>query len=224
MMHPGTCMEIAYASLASICVRGEFFGKSAHAAASPWKGINALDAMIQLFINLDMARKQLPTTVRMPGIITKGGDRANMVPDHTVCEFSLRGTDKEQAEMVVQKWIECAEAAAKSTGCKFTFQYTGNPYYDMRPDPQLAELFATTWRALGGEEPISDTRSHGSLDIGNLSHHFPCLHPSVRITPDETIGGHTVEFRDATMSDLGKHELLRVIKALSITGSCLQLT
>jgi amidohydrolase len=224
MMHPGTCTEVAYASLASICVRGEFIGKSAHAAASPWKGINALDAMIQLFINVDMARKQLPPTVRMPGIITKGGDRANMVPDHTICEFSLRGTDKEQAEMVVQKWIECAEAAAKSTGCKFTFEYTGNPFYDMRPDPKLAELFKIAWRELGGEEPITEVKSHGSLDIGNLSHRFPCLHPSVRITPDDTFGVHTPEFREATLTSFAADQLARVIKGLACTGCSASVT
>jgi amidohydrolase len=218
MIHPGIYNEVAYSSLACISVIVEFRGRSAHAAASPWKGINALDAMIQLFVNVDMARKQLPPSARMPGVIWKGGERANMVPDFTQAQFSLRGKDKEEAELVYAKFVECAEAAAKATGATMTQSIDGHPYYDMRPNSALAELYKANWMQLGGEEPHTDPKPHGSLDIGNLSHKFPCLHPSVRITYDETIGGHTHEFREATMTPFAQDQLIRAIKTLALTG------
>ncbi|MGI8906667.1 MAG: amidohydrolase [Candidatus Sumerlaeaceae bacterium] len=218
MMHPGIYNEVAYSSLACISVQVEFRGRSAHAAASAWKGINALDAMIQLFVNVDMARKQLPPSVRMPGVILSGGERANMVPDYTKGQFSLRGKDKEEADLVYAKFIECAKAAALATGATMTQHIEGYPYYDMRPDPVLADLYHDNWMELGGEEPHTDPKPHGSLDIGNLSHQFPCLHPSVRITYDESIGGHTHEFREATITDFGNEQLVRAIKALALTG------
>jgi amidohydrolase len=218
MIHPGIYDEVAYSSLACISAIVEFRGRAAHAAASAWKGINALDAMIQLFVSMDAARKQLPPSVRMPGVILHGGERANMVPDYTKAQFSLRGKDKEEAELVYQKFVDCAEGAARATGATVQYKVEGHSYYDMRPNPVLANLYHDNWVTLGGEEPHTDPKPHGSLDIGNLSHHFPCLHPSVRITYDETVGGHTHEFCAATITDFANEQLIRAIKSLALTG------
>lgn len=40
----------------------EFFGKSSHAGAAPWEGVNAVDAIMQGFVNIGLLRQQtLPT-------------------------------------------------------------------------------------------------------------------------------------------------------------------
>jgi amidohydrolase len=218
MMHPGIQTEIAYPSLASIPMRVEFYGRPAHAAASPWKGINALDAMIQLFVTVSQALKQLPTTARMPGIITRGGEAPNVIPALTAARFSLRGSTLEEATLVRDRWLECVEAAARATGCSHRVEPDGNAYADMRPDRGLAENFAAAWGVFGDAPPSQTPPGHGSLDIGNLSHHFPCLHPSIRISHDSTIGGHTTEFRDATITEYGRNQMLRAIKALVATA------
>jgi amidohydrolase len=218
MMHPSLNTEIAYSSLACISVVTEFRGKSAHAAASPWKGVNALDAMIQLFVNLGLALKQMPPTAKAPGVIHKGGERANVIPEHTVASFSLRGRDCDEVQMVLRRLIECGEAAARATGARFEWREDGNTYLDMRPDHRLAALFQEAWLSVGGEEPIRHTVPHGSLDIGNLSHRFPCLHPSIRITDDDTIGGHTREFAEATLTPLAREQMVRAVQALALTG------
>ncbi|MBX7245981.1 MAG: amidohydrolase [Candidatus Sumerlaeaceae bacterium] len=223
MCHPGIYTEVAYSSLACISVVVEFFGKSAHAAASPWKGINALDAMIQLFVTMDQRRKQLPPTAKSPGVILKGGERANMVPDYAKGQFSLRGKDKEESEKVLECLIACGQAAAQSTGARFEWHMDGNPYFDMRPDPKLADEFREVWKDLGGDTPIEKPVPHGSLDIANLSHRFPCLHPSIKITNDETVGGHTHEFAAATVSPLAEEQILRAAKALAVTARKIEL-
>jgi amidohydrolase len=200
MIHPGIYTEVAYASLACISLVVEFFGKTAHSAAAPWKGINALDAMIQLFVSVDLLKKQLPPETRAPGVILHGGDRANMVPDHTKAQFSLRGRNRAEVQEVMRRVVECAHAAARATGARMEHHIEGNQYDEMRPDAKLAAIFRRAWIGVGGEEPAGDVKPHGSLDIGNLSHHFPCLHPSIRITPDDSIGGHTHDFAAATIT------------------------
>lgn len=218
MVHPGSFTEVAYTSLACIGVEFEFFGKTAHAAAAPWKGINALDPMIQLFVGVDLMRKALPPTARTPGVIVKGGSKANVIPDHTVAEFSLRGKDKSEVEYVFNRVLELAKSAASATQTRLEYHIKGNNYWEMRPDAKLAALFKDAWAEVGGEEPSNDPKPHGSLDIGNLSHHFPCLHPSIRITPDDSIGGHTRAFADSTLTELGQEQLVRAVKALALTG------
>lgn len=218
MCHPGTVTEVAYASLACISAVIEFHGRPAHAVAGPWRGVNALDAMIQLFVSLDLLKKQLPPGVKIPGVILHGGERANVVPAYTKAQFSVRGTTRDDAHAAHARLLQCAEAAALASGCRLEHRTEGNVYDDMRPDAHLAAIFREQWAAVGGEEPVTDPQPHGSLDIGNLSHRFPCLHPSIRITR-ESIGGHTTEFADATQSDLGRENLLRVIRALARTGA-----
>ena len=58
----------------------EYFGKDAHAAGAPQEGINALDAQIQLFVNVSTFRQQLPSSNRMHGIILDGGFKPNIIP------------------------------------------------------------------------------------------------------------------------------------------------
>jgi amidohydrolase len=218
MVHPGVYTEVAYASLACSSLNVEFHGKTSHSAASPWKGINALDAMIQLFVSIDLLRKQLPLTARCPGVILDGGTRANMVPEYSRGQFSVRGKDVPEMEMVLGKVLECARGAAVATGCRMEHFADGHVYEDMRPDPQLAEWYRENWKLIGGEEPESVTKPHGSLDIGNLSQRFPCLHPSVRITENDSVAGHSRDFAQATQSPLAEEQMLRAIKALALTG------
>ncbi len=219
MVHPGNDTEIAYTTSACLCPVIEFHGKSAHVASGAWKGINALDAMVQLFVSLDITRKQMPPTARIPGIITHGGAMANMVPDYTRAEFSLRAKDKEEAEWAMERLLDCARAAALATGARMEWHPTGNPYYDMRPDPRLAAYFERHWLNLGGSPPLDYVKPHGSIDIANLSHRFPCLHAAFAITDATHFGVHTHEFAAAANSPRAEEELIRVIKTMALTGA-----
>ena len=90
MVHPGTKAMVARGSIASNTVTLEFFGKSAHAAAAPDAGINALDACIQTFNSINALRQHLPQDVRIHGIITHGGTAVNVVPEYAAARFSVR--------------------------------------------------------------------------------------------------------------------------------------
>ena len=51
-----------------------FKGKSAHAAAAPHKGINALRGVLLTFNCVDQLREHVRQDVRIHGIVAKGGD------------------------------------------------------------------------------------------------------------------------------------------------------
>ena len=57
-------------SLAMVGYRYAFHGKAAHAAAVPYEGINALNAVIHLFTGIDALRQHLKPDVRIHGVIT----------------------------------------------------------------------------------------------------------------------------------------------------------
>ena len=75
------------ASLAMETIEFEFTGKAAHAASEPEMGINALDAVIQTFNNVNALRQQTKPDARIHGIITEGGEACNVIPEHCVCRF-----------------------------------------------------------------------------------------------------------------------------------------
>src|SRR6185295_19365635 len=81
--------------LASEDIDVVFHGLQAHASADPWKGKNALDAMILLFSSVGLWRQQLRPDARVHGIIQEGGTAANIIPDRTRAWFMLRSPDQD---------------------------------------------------------------------------------------------------------------------------------
>src|SRR4030088_1010434 len=90
MFHPGDkTMPIRHATASRKLVL-EFHGVASHAAGSPQDGRSALAAMIQFFVGVDALRQFVPETSRLHGVITHGGEAANVVPDYTRAEFMAR--------------------------------------------------------------------------------------------------------------------------------------
>src|SRR5882672_5619661 len=117
MIHPTTGRSLAGRhSLANNRVNVEYFGKSAHAASQPDQGVNALDALIQLFNGVNAMRQQLRSDARVHGIIEKGGSAANVIPEYTLGRFSVRALDRRYQQEVLRRFIACAEGAATATG------------------------------------------------------------------------------------------------------------
>src|SRR5438132_5963384 len=111
-------MQVWRPRLGIVKVKCDFFGKASHASSWPWRGVNALNAMIQLFVSLDQMRQQLKPDARVHGIITKGGDQANIIPEHTASEFYLRAPSKDYCQELLRRFEGCAQGAATATGCK----------------------------------------------------------------------------------------------------------
>jgi amidohydrolase len=217
MIHPARKNMVMRGSLASARLKLEFFGKPAHAAALPEKGINALDALLLTFNNINALRQQLLRTDRVAGIITDGGKAANIIPDYTSAQFSVRGHTSSRREEVLKLVVACAKAGALASGCRLEYQINEG-YDNIIPNKTLGEVFTRNAEQLGRiiEAPLPD-EPMGSTDMGNVSHVVPALHPYLSVTSDE-IAGHTVEFREVCISPAGKAVLLDGAKALAMSA------
>ncbi|KAF9577560.1 hypothetical protein BGW38_007147, partial [Lunasporangiospora selenospora] len=91
----------------------EYFGKASHASASPWEGVNALDALVQAYNGLGLLRQQTPTTCRIHCIITSGGQAANIIPEYAAGKIMYRSTVAEDHVKLREKVIRVAKAAAE---------------------------------------------------------------------------------------------------------------
>ena len=216
MFHPASKNMTLRGSLASSRLSLEFFGKASHAAAAPEEGINALDALLLTFNNINALRSRLTARDRVAGIITHGGEVSNIVPQYTAAQFSIRGLTSRRRDDLVKDVIVCAEAGAQAVGCQL--QYKVSPgYADIIPNHLIAGLFADNLAVLGRTVvPPDPFERMGSTDMGDVSHLVPSIHAYLAIAP-ENIAGHTEEFRACSISEEGKAGMLDAAKALAMT-------
>jgi len=220
MIHPTSGRSLAGRhSLASNRVLVEYFGKSAHAASQPDQGVNALDAMIQLFNGVNAMRQQLRPDARVHGIIAKGGSAANVIPDHTIGRFSVRALDRRYQQEVLRRFIACAEGAATATGATVKVSVDENAGYEnMVFSSPMAERWTSHMRSLGMQ--VFDARDDervGSTDMGNVMQVLPGIHPYIAIS-DQTIPGHSTAFRDHAATPEALDRALVAAKALALTA------
>jgi amidohydrolase len=218
MIHPRSGTRIWRPTLGIIKVTAEFFGKAAHASGSPWRGINALNALIQLFVALDAMRQQLRPDARIHGVITHGGDQPNIIPEYTAAEFYLRSEGEKYLQELLRRFEACAQGAATATGS--TVKVTPDPviHEPLRPNVTMAELFRKNLERSGvTEDPEEREAGFGSTDCGNVSQAIPTIHPYVRISPDG-VPLHSREFAEWARSPMAKTGLVAAAKALAMTA------
>ncbi|WP_028400106.1 M20 family metallopeptidase [Ectobacillus panaciterrae] len=217
MIHPSGKTSVTSPSLAVDPFDFHFYGKPAHAAASPEKGINALDAVIQLFNGINALRQQLPSDVKIHGIITHGGDAPNIIPEYASARFFIRAKTRKRCEEVTEKVKKVAEGAALATGATIKIEQFQNKIDNLLLNRTFDAVAAEELEQLGEIVHYEGRSGIGSTDAGNVSQVVPTIHPYIKIGPDDLIA-HTDEFREAAGSKQGDKALIIAAKALAFTG------
>ena len=217
MVHPGNRNGGSLHTLTLVPLKITFHGKASHASATPEAGVNALSAVLQTFYGVHMLREHFLPEASVHGIITKGGERTNIVPDLTECQFSIRAPTVSYRDELVQKVKNCAKGAALTTGCTVEFGYYGLIYEPMKRNVPLEETFIKNFACLGVEIDEAIPQGKGSTDAANVSQVAPTLHGNFRIASKD-IKAHTKEFADAAVSNDAMQGMLNAAKALAMTA------
>lgn len=216
MIHPFGQTRPTSSSLAVDPLDFEYIGKPAHAAAAPHEGINALDAVIQLFNGINALRQQVPDDVRIHGIITHGGDAPNIIPEYAKARFYIRAATRTRLNDITRRVKAVAEGAALATGAKLNVIAFQNEVDNLVLNTHFDEVFKGIIAELG-ETVVEGDRGIGSTDAGNISQVVPTIHPYLKIGADELVP-HTVPFREAVASERGDEALIKGAKALALTA------
>ena len=187
MIHPGP-IDIARArSLALSQVEVTYRGKAAHAAVAPYLGINAADAITLAQTAIGLLRQQFAPGQMAHGIVTEGGQAANVIPARAVLQYIMRATDATSLRHLEDKMADCFLAGAIATGCDYEVGETEPPYDELAPDRWLADVFRGEMVRLGrapiGEE-IEAAVPLGSTDMCNITQVMPGIHPVVGVDAD----------------------------------------
>lgn len=217
IVHPDTRNMPTQEALAASTLEVEFFGRPAHAASQPHKGINALDAMVLAFTAINSLRQHIRGDARIHGIITDGGEAPNIVPAHSAATFLVRALDDDYLTELKDRVLNCFRGASMASGARLEYTWKNRPYAPMKNNMTLARLFKQNLESLGRSVDDFDRRSGlGSTDMGNVSQMVPSIHPTIAIAPREVLM-HSPEFATATISEAGQNGLLDAAKAMAMT-------
>jgi amidohydrolase len=184
MVHPGPVDIAAARSLTLSAVRVDYQGREAHASAAPYLGVNAADAATVAQVAIGLLRQQLAPGQQVHGIVTDGGQAANIIPGRTQLQFTMRATDASSLADLEAKVRDCFLAGAVATGSDYNVEYTEPRYDALNPDPWLAETVRAEMTRLGRtpvEAGFEAAVPVGSTDMGNVTQLLPGIHPMVAV-------------------------------------------
>ncbi|KAL2686351.1 hypothetical protein IWX47DRAFT_47235 [Phyllosticta citricarpa] len=224
--HPGITADSALMTTTAYTrFKVEYLGRESHAAANPWLGINALDALITAYNALSMLRQQTQPTDIIQGHITSGGLAPNIIHAYAAGIFVLRASSLSRLATLTKKARSCFVAGATATGSRLVLTQQ-NSYADHRPNALLASLYRRSFNALGGAIPgpaidAAQGHSNASTDQGDVSYALPSLSAGFAIRPGaQGNGPHSPDFEQAAGTREAFGRALRVGKARARQGSC----
>src|SRR5436190_22401737 len=111
-----------------VSVEYSFKGESAHAAAQPWRGRSALDAVELMDIGWNFRREHLRLQQRSHYIIPNGGDQPNVVPQSAAVWYYFRETDYEHIKELWDIGNKMAQAATMMTDTEYSMRVLGSAW------------------------------------------------------------------------------------------------
>lgn len=160
-----------------------FTGRPSHAGNEPWAGASALDGVLLTYQNVNALRQFVRDGVRMHGIVTRGGDAFNTVPETASCELAVRSVDPSELARVTERVVDCARAAALASGTELSIQQRPT-IPPVRRDEELAARVRRALEARGHAVADWDVRS--TTDFANVSQVVPSVLFSVATWPKGT--------------------------------------
>ena len=173
-----------------------YTGVGAHAGSLPHRGVNALNAASFAIQAINALREthRADDTVRIHGIMTRGGEAVSAVPSDVRLEWRVRSSTPKVVVENSAAVDRCFQAGALAVGASVNIT-TIPGYLPMRHDTKLQDIFRRTAVDLVGEQatlvmPARRNRG-GSTDMGDLSHIMPACHP---YTAGAVGPGHSKEY------------------------------
>ncbi len=205
-----------------------YHGRTAHASAFPQDGINAADAITVAQVGIGLIRQHIRPTDRLHGIVTKGGDAPNIVPDHTISKWYVRARTIAELDELEPRIHRIFEAGALATGCTHEIIQYSKPYSEFLDDEDMVALYRANAEALGRAFPAPQKRRpegqphdgehsvSASTDMGNVSLVIPSIHPMLGLDCAPA-GNHQPEFTAACITGTADKAVLDGAAAMAWT-------
>jgi len=204
MLHPGPGdHDVANGRAIGLrSVEATYHGIAAHASARPEAGRNALDAVVAAYQGVAALRQHIPPGDRVHGVITEGGQVANVVPVRASLRLLVRSPEVESLAELSRRVQRILQGAALITETRLDAVWDRiQPCLPIRSNTVMAGRFHAHMAARG-RAVVADGQRGGSTDLGNVSLRVPSIHPFVAIA-DADVAPHTEAFATCAISPRG---------------------
>ena len=194
-------------------------GLAAHAAVSPDRGKNALDAAVLGYMNVAALRQHIRPTERVHGIFTKAGEKPNIVPREAEMYWYVRSDTIESLQPLKARIAKCLEAGAMAADCTISFDWEKFTYADLADNLPLLTSYVQNSAQLGRDltTDFLPGTGGGSTDMGNLSYLVPSIHPMLQVAP-HGVSLHSAQFAEFTASKEADKAVLDGAKIMAMTA------
>lgn len=214
-MHIEAFNNINCKALAMDSIDFTFKGVAAHAASHPHMGVNALDAVQLTFAGINALRQHVKSDVRIHGIVSDGGEAANIVPEKASCKFYIRASERSYLNEVTKKVINCAKGAELMTGAKLTYRNFENPFDNIINNKVLQDITKNNLIEVGITDILEGKDGPvGSTDIGNVSQVCPTMYTEIALDINPMVYVHEKEFLNYANSKEAYDKLHKSVKAM----------
>ena len=192
--HPSDKLEAdVQSSLALVDFLVEFDGQSAHAAADPWNGRSAGDALELYAHGINAYREHVKPTVRIHYHIMDAGKVVNVVPDYAKIWVRVRDRSREGMAPVYQRVQAMAEGAAIMANVDHKVTLISG-VHEVMPNRTGGAALQANLEALGGIE-YTEAEQQFAMDIQKATGKAPVgmdaeVRP-LRETEENPSGGST---------------------------------
>lgn len=162
----------------------DYEGRAAHAAAAPWEGRNTLDAAVLGYMNIASLRQHIRPTERVHGVITQGGEKANIVPRVAQALDGAQRHDRDAGAPEGSASWRASTAPHRRAAVRCRRAGTATRCADIRDNGPIAAAYVRNAAATGRTVVDPATISHrvvGSTDMGNVSYLTPAIHPMIQV-------------------------------------------
>ena len=218
MVHPAAGDLVKMNTIAIQRLHVAYEGLAAHAAASPHRGHNALDAAVLGYQNIAALRQHIRPDERIHGIFLESGSKPNIVPEHSSMEWYVRSKNARSLEPLKKRVLSCLEAGAMATSCTMTHDWIEPFYADMIDNETISTLYSANATRVGRTlmEPDNESKVVGSTDMGNVSYIVPSIHPMIGVAPPG-VPIHTPDFAHFSRSESGDKAVIDGAKIMAMT-------
>jgi aminobenzoyl-glutamate utilization protein B len=149
--HVGTNLGVSWGDSAGtglVSVEYSFKGESAHAAAAPWRGRSALDAVELMDVGWNFRREHLRPQQRSHYVIPNGGDQPNVVPQSASVWYYFRELDYDHIKELWDIGNRMSKAAAMMTDTEVSMRVLGSAW-PAHMNKTVAEAMYENIKAVG---------------------------------------------------------------------------
>ena len=217
MVHPSPNEGDRFPTLAISQCDFHFHGRTAHASVTPHLGVNAADAITIAQVAIGLLRQHLDPEDQVHGIVTKGGEAANIVPGNASARYFYRSVDLEALSRLEPRVRACFEAGAAATGATLEVESLGPPYSEFTHDLDLVDKYRKNAESLGRSFDPTPRKGAGSTDMANVSLLMPTIHPMLGLDSGSAVN-HQPEFAAYCRTPVADEAAVQGALAMALTA------